>query len=136
VTELTSTRPYLLRALYEWMADNGLTAHVIVDAGAAGVQVPRQAVRDGQVILNISAQATHRLALGNDALRFAARFGGREEWVEVPVAAVRAIFARENGRGMSFEDDNGPPPQAPPPAEPDGGPPGAPRGRPQLKVVK
>lgn len=145
---LTSTRPYLLRALYEWMADNGLTPHVVVDATLPGVRVPPHAVRDGQVILNISVHATHRLELGNDALRFAARFGGREEWLEIPLAAVRAIFARENGRGMSFEDEEppSPPPSGPdrPPPGPDRPPPGPdtppadapPRGRPQLKVVK
>ena len=99
----TSTRPYLIRALHEWMGDNALTAHIVVDATVPGVQVPPGSVRDGQVILNISMQATHRLELGNEGLRFAARFGGREQWVEVPVEAVVAIFARENGQGMSFD---------------------------------
>lgn len=142
----SSTRPYLIRALHEWMGDNALTPHIVVDATAPGVRVPAHAVRDGQIILNISTQATHRLELGNEVLRFAARFGGREQWLEVPVDAVMAIFARESGAGMSFQDRDGPTDTAPaadgPPTDQDpsgGDDPGAgppPRGRPRLKVVK
>lgn len=102
---MTSHRPYLLRALYEWIADNGMTPHLLVDASRPGVQVPAHAVKDGKIVLNIAERAVSRLEMGNDAIRFSARFGGVSYPVTVPVHAVLAIYARETGQGMALPDD-------------------------------
>jgi stringent starvation protein B len=119
---MTSHRPYLLRALNDWIADNGMTPHLLVDANAPGVQVPPQAVHEGRVVLNIAARAVAHLVIDNDAVSFTARFGGVSHPVMVPIAAVVAIYARETGQGMALPDD----PQAqhgdepePPPSTPD-----------------
>jgi len=104
---MTSHRPYLLRALYEWIADNGMTPHVLVDATQAGVRVPPHTVKDGRVVLNIADRAVARLEMDNDSIRFTARFGGVSHPVTVPVAAVMAIYARETGQGMALPDDIG-----------------------------
>ena len=88
---MTSQRPYLMRAIYEWIADNGMTPHVLVNARAPGVRVPAHTVKDGQVVLNIADRAVSRLEMGNDALRFSARFGGVSQSVVVPLHAVIAI---------------------------------------------
>ena len=96
-----STRPYLIRALYEWCADNGLTPYIAVLADET-VQVPRGYVQDGQIVLNISADATGALMLDNDYIRFKARFGGVAREIIIPVDRVMAIYARENGQGMAF----------------------------------
>lgn len=103
---MTSHRPYLLRALYEWIADNGMTPHLLVDASRAGVQVPAQSVKDGRVVLNVAERAVSHLEMGNDAITFSARFGGVSHPVHVPVSAVLAIYARETGQGMALPDDN------------------------------
>ena len=102
---MSSQRPYLLRALYEWIADNGMTPHVLVDARMPGVRVPAHAVKDGQVVLNIAERAVARLEMDNDALRFSARFGGVSQSVVVPMAAVIAVYARETGQGMALPAD-------------------------------
>jgi stringent starvation protein B len=102
---MTSNRPYLLRAVHEWICDNGLTPYIVVDAAKPGVQVPPQAVSDGRVVLNLAPRAVARLEIGNDAITFTARFGGVSHTVSVPVAAVQAIYARENGQGMLLSDD-------------------------------
>lgn len=102
---MTSHRPYLLRALYEWIADNGLTPHLLVDATRPGVQVPPHAVQDGRVVLNIADRAVAGLEMDNEQIRFSARFGGVSQAVRVPVGAVLAIYARENGQGMALPDD-------------------------------
>lgn len=104
---MTSHRPYLLRALYEWIADNGMTPHLLVDATRAGVQVPAFAVKDGRIVLNVADRAVSRLEMTNEAIRFSARFGGVSHAVHVPVAAVLAIYARENGQGMALPDELG-----------------------------
>jgi stringent starvation protein B len=104
-----STRPYLIRALYEWCADNGLTPYIAVLADQT-VQAPREYVRDGQIVLNISADATSALSLDNDYIRFKARFGGVAREIIIPVDRVLAIYARENGQGMAFP---APEPEAP-----------------------
>jgi stringent starvation protein B len=101
---MTSNRPYLIRALYEWIADNDLTPHLLVDAEQPGVVVPRAYVADGRIVLNVAAGAVHGLVLGNDAILFSARFGGQPFHVELPIAAVLGIYARENGHGMLFPD--------------------------------
>ena len=132
---MTSSRPYLIRAIYDWLIDNGLTPHLLVDADQQGVEVPRAHVKDGQIVLNISPSAVHQLELGNELIRFAARFSGQPMTVFLPPAAVLGIYARENGRGMVFpeepreeaEDDT--PPEPEPPS-------GPPRDRPSLKIVK
>lgn len=102
---MTSQRPYILRALYEWIADNGMTPHVLVDARMPGVRVPAHTVKDGQVVLNIADRAVARLEMDNDALRFSARFGGVSQAVVVPMAAIIAIYARETGQGMALPAD-------------------------------
>jgi len=130
--EMTSNRPYLLRALYEWIADNNMTPHILVDAGFANVDVPDQAVQKGKVILNIDQAAVRDLEMTNDGLTFNARFSGRQYQVSVPVEAVLAIYSKENGQGMMFaQDEDGGPPTGPDTDSPDSGP-----KRPHLKVVK
>jgi stringent starvation protein B len=114
---MTSNRSYLLRAMYEWIADNGMTPYILVDAGAPNVTVPRSAVKDGRVVLNIAARAVSQLDLGKDRVRFMARFSGVSQIVEAPMAAVLAIYAQENGQGMMFPAENQPTP--PPDATPD-----------------
>lgn len=134
---MTSHRPYLLRALYEWIADNGMTPHILVDAQYPGVRVPPHTVKDGRVVLNIADRAVARLELDNEAVRFTARFGGVSHPVYVPVSAVLAIYARETGQGMALPEDNAPPPPTdddPSPDEPpsDDGP----RRGAHLRVIK
>lgn len=101
---MTSNRPYLIRALYEWIGDNDLTPHLLVNAMHNGVVVPRDYVADGRIVLNVAAGAVQGLLLGNEQIQFAARFGGKPFPVEFPVAAVLGIYARENGHGMLFSD--------------------------------
>ena len=104
-SSMTSHRPYLLRALYEWIADNGMTPHLLVDATRPQVQVPTHAVKDGKIVLNVAERAVSRLEMGNDTIRFSARFGGVSHPVSVPVGAVLAIYARETGQGMALPDE-------------------------------
>ena len=105
-SRMTSHRPYLLRALYEWIVDNGMTPHLLVDAARPGVRVPPHTVKDGRVVLNVAERAVARLAMDNDSVSFTARFGGVSHPVMVPVAAVLAIYARETGQGMALPDDH------------------------------
>lgn len=134
---MKSRRPYLLRALHEWISDSNCTPHIVVDAGVTGVEVPRQYVQDGKIVLNVSWSATGQLQMGNDELSFNGRFGGAGMHVRVPVAAVLAIYARETGQGMIFNEDADQPPEGPQGPAPEPQPPkeGA-AGRPKLKVVK
>ncbi len=97
----TSTKPYLLRALYEWCTDNGYTPHIAVRVDNR-TRVPRQFVRDGEIVLNISFDATSQLQMGNELIEFHARFSGKSHKIEVPITNVLAIYARENGQGMAF----------------------------------
>ena len=139
---MTSSRPYVMRALYEWILDNDCTPYVLVNADDAGVDVPRQYVKDGQIVLNISPAAVVDLVMDNDSLHFNGRFGGVPIDVFVPMASVVGIYARENGQGMVFDRDEGPwpePPEGPGPRNtPDGNGKdnGRKEGRPSLKVVK
>jgi stringent starvation protein B len=98
----TSTKPYLLRALYEWCVDNGFTPYisVVVDGGT---RVPAEYVRNGEIVLNVGPLAANRLKMGNETIDFSARFGGVARDLSIPVAQVAALYARENGHGMSFE---------------------------------
>jgi stringent starvation protein B len=99
--DATSTRPYLIRALYEWCTDNGFTPYIAVAVNKQ-VQVPREYVKDGEIVLNISFDATTALKLGNEFIEFKARFAGTAREIMVPVNQVMAIYARENGQGMAF----------------------------------
>ena len=107
VSRMTSHRPYLLRALYEWIVDNGMTPHLLVDATRPGVRVPAHTVKEGRVVLNVAERAVVRLAMDNKAVSFTARFGGVSHPVQVPIAAVLAIYARETGQGMALPEDQG-----------------------------
>lgn len=102
---MNSSRPYLLRAIHQWIVDNDCTPYLLVNANAAGVAVPREYIENEKIILNISATAAHNLALGDEEVVFNARFGGRPMEVVAPVPAVLAIYARENGQGMLFTDE-------------------------------
>jgi stringent starvation protein B len=137
---MKSSRPYLIRALYEWIVDNQCTPHLLVSADYAGVQVPQAFVSDGQIVLNVSPSAVRQLHMDNDAVSFEGRFGGVPHSLYVPCAAVLGIYARENGQGMMFELEEIELEQAstPDPEDdgPSGGEPPRPSGRPSLKVVK
>lgn len=102
---MTPRRPFMLRAFYEWLLDNDLTPHLVVDATMNGVNVPLEFVQDGQIILNVAPRAVGNLQLGDDAVTFSARFGGRPHSVMVPLYAVQAIYARENGAGTMFDPE-------------------------------
>jgi len=131
---MTSSRPYLVRALYEWILDNGLTPYLLVDATVPGAVVPQDFVQDGKIVLNISPSAVRGLDLGNDQIRFNARFRGVAQDVFVPIGAVLAIYARENGHGMVFAEEGD---TTPPPSGPTGGGEEKKGGdRPHLRVVK
>lgn len=130
--EMTSSRPYLLRAIYEWIVDNGLTPYMLVNADYPDVQVPVEHINDGKIILNVAPEAVQAFDLGAADVSFNARFGGRPMDLFFPVSAVLAVYARENGRGMVFDDaDDSPPPSSP---EPQGG--GEKSAQPTLRVVK
>lgn len=129
--DMSSNRPYLLRALFEWISDNKMTPHILVDASTTGVEVPEQAVQKGKVILNIDHAAVKDLSMANDWVTFSARFSGRRHQVRVPVEAVLAIYAKENGQGMMFsQEENDNPPDTSPDSD-NGGP-----KRSHLKLVK
>lgn len=128
---MTSSRPYLIRAINEWILDNALTPYLLVNAEAAGVEVPRQYVDNGKIVLNINPSAIVGLQIFNDRIEFNARFSGNPMQVRVPIAAVLAIYAQENGRGMMFNEDEDE--VQPPPDSPDSPPRVT---RPSLKVVK
>jgi stringent starvation protein B len=110
----STTRPYLIRAINEWAIENDLTPHLLVNALDEGVVVPTQFVNDGQIVLNISPSAVQGVELGNEWVLFSARFSGKAMNIEVPVASVLAIYARENGQGIFFPEEDGSP-------EPEGG---------------
>ena len=115
---MTTNRPYLLRAIYDWISDNNLTPYVLVDAGFAGVRVPPQVVKNGQVVLNLAMRAVANLDLGNEWISFQARFSGVSQAIQIPVQAVLALYAQENGQGMMFpaeEEGGDTPPSAPEP---------------------
>ena len=143
-SSMSSTRPYLIRAMYDWIVDNRCTPHLLVDAKDQQVIVPRQFVDKGVIVLNVSPTAVKNLSLGNDRITFSARFSGTPHDIQVPVAAVQAIYARENGQGI-FLGEAGDEPAAPsvgeggdnPPSPPTGSGGGRPGGRPpHLTVVK
>ncbi|MBS1132377.1 MAG: Stringent starvation protein [Proteobacteria bacterium] len=102
--ELPSTKPYLLRALWEWCCDSGFTPHIAVEVDER-TRVPREFVREGQIVLNLGPSATNKLQIGNEYVEFQARFGGVARELSVPIDRISAIYARENGAGMAFEVD-------------------------------
>ena len=132
--KLTSNRPYLVRAMYDWISDNGLTPYLLVDARAQGVQVPQGAIKDGQIVLNVAVRAVSDLELGNQSIRFVARFSGVSHQVDVPVSSVLAIYAQENGQGMMFPAEDGSTRDAGNAAPPDQ--PEPPKNGPKLRIVK
>jgi len=147
---MKSSRPYLIRALYEWIVDNECTPHLLVDTEQQGVEVPAGYARDGQIVLNVSPMATRGLSMDNEWITFESRFGGVPHQLRVPTPAVMAIYARENGQGMVFETEvpeagvapeagAGVAPLSAVPSDAGDGPddePPRPSGRPSLKVVK
>ena len=149
--EMTSQKPYIVRAFYDWISDNGMTPYILVDATVEGVWVPQSFVSDGQIILNISAGAVGGLAMGGDYIEFNARFGVKPEHLVVPYAAVAAIYSKENGAGTSLAIEEPPAAQeetkssapsvvpvssdTPPNDEPNSGGKKA-KGKPSLSVVK
>ena len=150
MTDQTSTKPYLIRALYEWCTDNGLTPYLAVSVNEH-TRVPRAHVRNGEIVLNISALASHRLQLTNTEVSFTARFSGMAEEIWVPIAQVTAIYAKETGHGMAFEvskppaelvvvegsaDDEADSQQVDPPPPPKPPTKTGPGGRPTLRRVK
>lgn len=115
---MTALKPYLLRSIYDWIVDNSLTPHLLVDATHPDAAVPIEHINDGQIVLNVRPAAIQGLDLGNTSIEFSARFNGQPTQIFVPVDAVLAIYAQENGRGMVFdpEDEDNPPPPKPSPA--------------------
>lgn len=131
---MTPSRPYLLRAIHEWILDNNLTPYLLVDAEVENVEIPRRYVENGKIVLNTSPEAVRNLSLENDWVSFTARFSGQAMQVFVPMAAVLAVYAKENGKGMFFQpedfshhDGEALKPQDQPPPKPK---------KPMLKVVK
>lgn len=125
---MNSNRPYLIRAIYEWIIDNGMTPYLLVMADQPGVVVPQDFVEDDKIILNISPTAVQQLEISNESVSFSARFSGHPMEVVVPVASASALYARENGQGMIFPEEDGQPPEPDPDnTKPD---------RPSLKLVK
>ena len=116
---MTSTRPYLIRALYEWIVDNDCTPHLLVTTSVPGVEVPEAFVSDQRIVLNIAPMAVRNLELGRERITFDGRFGGQSRAIDVPVGAVLAIYARENGKGMAFDaEETGTTPEPPPTSGP------------------
>lgn len=139
---MTSSRPYLIRAIYQWITDNGMTPHLLVDVSVDGVQVPAEHVQNGKIILNIAPMAISELILGDSDISFSARFSGKSQGLFVPIDAVLAVYAKENGQGMMFSEDDGATSASDDGDEPDPGPgpgsgssPDKPK-RPSLTVVK
>ncbi|MDH5472574.1 MAG: ClpXP protease specificity-enhancing factor [Gammaproteobacteria bacterium] len=131
---MTSSRPYLIRALYQWIVDNGVTPYILVDALIEGIDVPAQYIQDNKIVLNIAPMAVHGLTLGDEVITFNARFGGKSTDIFVPTEAVLAIYARENGQGMMFSEE----PQGPEPPDKGKGPSDGhdSPAKPTLRVVK
>ena len=127
---MTSNRPYLARALFDWIVDNNCTPYIILSAELSGVEVPLDYVEDGKIVLNVSPTAVRDLNIANDTVSFDGRFAGRSHRITSPIGGLLAIYAKETGQGMAFEeesDDDGSPGGVPRPGEPSGG---------HLKVVK
>ena len=141
---MTSNRPYLIRAIYDWIIDNGMTPHLMVDAEHPSAIVPMEFADDGRIVLNVAPQAVHGFHIGNDMIRFSARFGGQPYAIELAPQAVLGLFARENGQGMLFPEEEPVEPGGAPDRDGDGGPAASDDGdggqkkpsRPNLRVIK
>lgn len=133
MTLMTSNKPYLIRAFYDWIVDNDLTPYIVVDAFYPEVSVPQQHVHNGQIILNISPSACRGLFIERDRIVFSARFSGKVEQIFIPPMAVFEIYAKENGRGISFPPEENLPPPPPPSSD---NPPSPIRKKPSLKLVE
>lgn len=135
---MNSSRPYLIRAIYDWIVDNECTPHIAVDAFVEGVEVPQDYVRNGQIVLNIAPDAVSHFHLGDSEIAFSARFRGISMEVVVPYAAVLGIYAKENGQGMMFdpEEPAPQPPRGPRPVSGTGAKGKSGAGKPNLRVVK
>jgi stringent starvation protein B len=130
-----STKPYLIRAIHQWCSDSGYTPYISVKVDA-NTRVPAECVKDGEIVLNVGYDATHRLTIGEEALQFAARFNGVSRECSVPISAVLGIFARENGKGLYFPPEDAPADAAKPAASPEA-PEASPNGgKPKLQIVK
>lgn len=140
MSEMTSNQPYMLRAFYDWIVDNGLTPYIVVDATNESVEVPQEYVKDGQIVLNVSPSACVNFCLDIDGVSFQARFGGQPRRLSMPCHSVLAIYARENGAGTVFaieEPEVGDlEPQVSEGVEETPQPPPPPKGKPSLKIVK
>ena len=140
MSQMTSSRHYLIRAMYQWIADNGMTPHLLIDAEQDDVIVPAEHIQNGKIILNIAPMAISSLVLGDDEITFSARFSGQSMGIFIPVGAVLAIYAKENGQGMMFTDDDSAVSADDGDGEPASVKPGKSGGkqqrRPKLKVVK
>ena len=126
---MTSLKPYLIRSVYEWIVDNDLTPHLLVDAENRHAQVPQQFIEDGKIVLNIRPEAIQGLTLGNEEIKFNARFSGKPMHIVTPIVAVMAIYAKENGKGMIFDQQDEEPDKTTPPEN-------KPPTKPTLRVVK
>lgn len=129
---MTPLKPYLIRAVYDWIVDNRFTPYLLVNATAPGTVVPTNFVEDGRIVLNLRPEAIQSLDMSSEGIRFNARFGGQPMRVDIPTVAVLALYAQENGRGMVFDDEEeeGAPTPPPEPPQPE------PKARPALRVVK
>ena len=131
MAQATSKRPYLIRAMHEWMTDNDLTPYVVIDASVDNLHVSEQYISDDKIVLNVSYSATRHLTLGDHSMSFETRFEGVSRHLDVPTAAVIGIYAQETGQGMIFSDDE----SAPPPKSDESDDTGS-AARPTLKIVK
>lgn len=127
---MTPLKPYLIRAIYDWILDNNLTPHLLVNAEDPNALLPQQFVQDGRIILNIRPAAVEALSLGNEAIEFNTRFSGKSTYINAPISAIMAIYAKENGKGMVFEIEESQNDQPPPPPEKPK------KAKPALRVVK
>lgn len=127
---MSPSKPYIIRAIYEWIVDNDCTPYLLVDAMHPEAEAPVQYIKDGQIVLNVSPDAVADLLIGNEMLTFRGRFGGVPTDIVAPVGSILGIYAKENGQGMVFDSDESPQP------DPSGGDETAPRRRPSLKVIK
>jgi stringent starvation protein B len=126
---MTSLKPYLIRSIYEWIIDNSLTPHLLVDAEDTRAILPTEFIEDGKIVLNIRPEAIQGLSLGNDEIEFNARFSGKPMHIVTPITAVLAIYAKENGKGMIFDQEDSEGDEPPPPVK-------KPTAKPNLRIVK
>jgi stringent starvation protein B len=126
---MTPLKPYLIRSIYEWIVDNNLTPHLLVDADNTSAILPTEFIEDGKIVLNIRPEAIQGLSLGNEEIEFNARFSGKPMHIATPIAAVLAIYAKENGKGMIFDHEDSDSDEPPPSTK-------KPTAKPTLRIVK